>query len=345
MRSGSRAFPPTVAGDVDARLGFVGDVMLGRGVDERWADGPPVGMWGSMVDHLRSLDGLFCNLECCLSARGERRTGRTYHFRAAPDWAVPALRAGGATWVSLANNHVLDYGPVAFGDTTDALSGGEIPHAGAGPDLERAVRPSLVDVAGIQIAAVAFTDRSPSYGASANRAGTAYLDLDPTNPATRRVVDAALGRARNRDPDLVVASLHWGPNWETRPSPMRRRFARWLVDRGVDFVHGHSAHVVQGVEVYRGRPIVYDAGDFVDDYAVVPGLHNDRSLLFELVVEDGRVDGLRLVPVEIRDEAVHRADEEVATWLRERMRTLSAEFGTTLVHDGDGLGVPLRCDE
>jgi poly-gamma-glutamate synthesis protein (capsule biosynthesis protein) len=221
---------------------------------------------------------------------------------------------------------------------------GGVPHAGAGPDVEAATRPSLVDVAGIDVAVVAFTDRSPSYAAGADDPGTAFLDLDPSNPATRRVVRAALARARDHEPDLVVASLHWGPNWETRPSPVQRRFARWLVDRGVDLVHGHSAHVIQGIEVYRGRPICYDTGDFVDDYAVLPDLHNDRSLLFELVVAGGRVEALRLVPVEIREEAVYRAEEAVAAWLRERMRTLSAPFETTLVDDGDGLRVPLACD-
>ena len=344
-RSADRECPPTVDGDVDARLGFVGDVMLGRGVDERWADGPPTGVWGTMLDRVRPLDGLFCNLECCLSTRGSQRPGRTYHFRAAPDWAVPALRAGEVTWASLANNHVLDYGPGAFADTLERLGSGGIAHAGAGPTLAAALEPSVVSVGGLDVAVVAFTDRSPSYGAGTDAPGTAFARIDPTAPRTRRLVDASLVRAREADPDLLVASLHWGPNWEVRPSRRQRRFARLLVDRGVDLVHGHSAHVVQGVEVYRGRPIVYDAGDFVDDYAVKPGLHNDRSFLFELAVAGGELSALRLVPVEIVDEAADRAGEGAARWLRARMRERSAPFGTTLRRDGDGLWLPLdRCE-
>jgi poly-gamma-glutamate synthesis protein (capsule biosynthesis protein) len=343
-RSGSGECPATVDGDADARLGLVGDVMFGRGVDERWTDGPPAGVWGSVLGRLRSLDGLFCNLECCLSERGTPRPGRTYHFRAAPDWAVPALRAGGVTWASLANNHVLDFGPGAFSDTLDGLSGGGIAHAGTGADLDAAIDPSVVEVGGLEVAVVAFTDRSPSYGAGPNSAGTAFVRTDPRNPRTRRLVGAALARAREADPDLVFASLHWGPNWETRPSRAQRRFARWLVDRGVDLVHGHSAHVIQGIEVYRGRPILYDCGDFVDDYAVKPDLHNDRSFLFELVVAGGELSGVRLVPVEIETEAATRAGDDAARWLRDRMRELSAEFGTTLRREGDGLWVPLdRC--
>jgi len=344
-RSNDPECPATAGGDADARLGFVGDVMLGRGVDERWADGPPAGIWGTMLDRVRALDGLFLNLECCLSGRGSPREGRTYHFRADPAWAVPALRAGNATWASLANNHVLDFGPDAFSDTLAALSAGGIGHAGAGPDLEAALEPSVVEVGGIEVAVVAFTDRSPSYGAGPDSHGTAFVRIDPGTPRTRRLVDAALERVRGADPGLVVASLHWGPNWEVRPSRSQRRFARSLVDRGVDLVHGHSAHVIQGVEVYRGRPILYDCGDFVDDYAVKPDLNNDRSFLFELAVADGDLSTLRLVPVEIEREAATRADGSAARWLRDRMRELSGEFDTTARWNGEELRIPLdRCE-
>ncbi|MEF8841211.1 MAG: CapA family protein [Haloarculaceae archaeon] len=336
--------PSTVGRGVDARLGFAGDVMLGRGVDERWRDGAPTGIWGTLLDRVRSLDGLFVNLECCLSERGTPRSGRTYHFRAAPDWAVPALGTGGVAWASLANNHVLDFGTGAFSDTLEHLSAGGIPHAGAGSDVGAAIEPSFVEIGGLDVAVVALTDRSPSYGAGPNSSGTAFVRTDLRDPRTRRLVGTALARARGADPALLVASLHWGPNWETRPSRRRRRFARWLVDRGVDVVHGHSAHVVQGVEIYRGRPILYDCGDLVDDYAVKPDLRNDRSFLFELLISEGELSALRLVPVEIAGEAANRADEAVARWLRDRMRARSAAFGTTLRREGDGLRVPLdRC--
>ena len=76
-RSTPAECPVSVGRPVDARIGLVGDVMLGRGVDERWEDGPPEGIWGTTLDRLRSLDGLFCNLECCLSDRGSPRPGRT----------------------------------------------------------------------------------------------------------------------------------------------------------------------------------------------------------------------------------------------------------------------------
>jgi poly-gamma-glutamate synthesis protein (capsule biosynthesis protein) len=91
----------------------------------------------------------------------------------------------------------------------------------------------------------------------------------------------------------------------TDPPERFRAFARWLIDRGFDVVHGHSAHVFQGVEAYDGGLILYDTGDFVDDCAV------------------------------------HEADSAAADWCRERMRTLSAPFGTSFERDGAQFVLPL----
>jgi poly-gamma-glutamate synthesis protein (capsule biosynthesis protein) len=336
------ACPADVAEDTAARIGFVGDVMFGRNVDDRWDDRPPEGVWGDTLDRLDALDGLVLNLECCLSDRGRRRPNRTYYFRADPDWAVPALERAGAGAVALANNHMLDYGPVALRDTVDHLSDAGIANAGAGPDYDTAAAPTTAEFGDLTVCLLSLTDQSSSYAAGSDSPGTAYTPL--TSEVTKELLEGPLRRARETDHDLLVASLHWGPNWEVEPSDGQRAMARWLIDQGVDVVHGHSAHVIQGVEVYRGRPIVYDAGDFVDDYVIKSDLHNDRTFLFELVVDDGRLDRLRLVPAEIVDERVTRADPGAAAWLRDRMRTLSDPFGTTLERAGDGLAIPLSCE-
>ncbi len=333
---------PLDAGGVDARVGFVGDVMLGRSVTDRWEGKDPAGVWGATLARLARLDGLVANLECCLSDRGQRWPEKTYYFRADPDLAVPALRAAGVSVANLANNHILDFGTTALADTRAHLADAGVAAVGAGPDRSSAVEPAVVAAGGLTVATVAFTDQWPAYAAGEESAGTAYAPLDRTVPSTRRLVGDALDRAREADPDLVVASLHWGPNWETEPDATQEAFARWLIDRGADVVHGHSAHVLQGVEVYRGRPILYDCGDFVDDYIHKEGLHNKRSAIFELVVREGRLDRLRLVPVEIEREAVHPAGDEAAAWLRETMRDRSGAFGTTTERAGEGLAIPLE---
>ena len=312
-------------------LGLTGDVMLGRLVDDRQESRPPAAVWGHLAAHLRSLDALAINLECCLSTRGGKwtETYRPFHFRADPSWAVPALREAGVDYASLANNHLLDFGPVALGDTVAALSDAGIAHAGAGEDERAARDPAVFALGDLTVAAVAFTDNTPEYAAGPDSPGVARVEMDVDDADERRLVRETVDRARRHDPDLLVASLHWGPNMEAFPAEQYRRFGRWLTAAGVDLVHGHSAHVFQGVEVHEGGLILYDCGDFVDDYAVDDDLRNDRSFLFEVTVgDDGILRELRLRPTGIDDCAVHRAGGAVAAWCRERMRERSAPFGT-----------------
>jgi poly-gamma-glutamate capsule biosynthesis protein CapA/YwtB (metallophosphatase superfamily) len=128
---------------------------------------------GALLERLRALDGLIINLECCLSTRGEpwRRTHRPFHFRADPEWAVPALRAAGVDCCALANNHVLDYGEVALRNTLDALDDGGIAHAGAGRNREAAFDPAVVAVEGLDVAVVSLTDNTPEYAATVDSPG------------------------------------------------------------------------------------------------------------------------------------------------------------------------------
>ena len=303
-------------------------------------------MWGDLRERLAALDGTFVNLERALSTRGERwtRTCHPFHFRADPSWATAALGAAGVRFAALGNNHLLDFEGTALLDTLDALDAlddASIAHAGAGPDREAARAPAVVDVSGTRVAVVSFTDNTPEYAASEDSPGVAYCRLDPGNPDDRAVVERSLDRARERAPDLLVASLRWGPNMEAEPSEAHRGFGRWLAGE-VDLVHGHSAHVFQGIEVVDGTPVLYDCGDFVDDYAVDEDLRNDRGFLFEVAVENGGIERLWLHPVEIRDCAVHEALPRVAEWCRERMRERSAPFGTTDAFDRLGKSLVLE---
>ncbi|WP_226039457.1 CapA family protein [Natrinema sp. DC36] len=344
------------------RIGFTGDVMLGRLVDDRQRSRSVGAVWGTALERLRELDGLVINLECVLSTRGRewQRTHRPFHFRADPEWAIPALERAGVDICALANNHVLDYEEVALRDTIEALDEAGIGHAGAGETIDEALEPAVRTIggssagddepkpnadsdSGLDIAVVSVTDNTPEYAADEDSPGTARIEMAVDDSDTRRLVSDALERARETHPDLLVASLHWGPNMVTEPPESFREFGRWLIEDGVDIVHGHSAHVFQGIEVHEGRPIVYDAGDFVDDYRVDDELRNDRSFLFVLAVTpDGQPTELRLQPTEIDDCAVREADPEAATWSRERIRELSEPFGTEFDRDGDGLVLSLE---
>ncbi len=309
-------------------VALTGDVMLGRGVNLALREMTPEEPWGDVLPLLHAADLRIVNLECAITARGRpwSRTPKVFHFRADPA-AVAVLEAARIDACSLANNHSLDFEEEGLLDTIAHLDAAGIAHAGAGRDLAEARRPALLDTRGTRVALIAATDNEPGWAAGADRPGTNYLPVS-LDPDVLRAVEEMVGAARAAGADVVVFSNHWGPNMVERPSARFRRFARAVIDRGVDIYHGHSAHLFQGVEIYRGRPILYDTGDFLDDYAVDPVLRNDWSFLFLVSLEAGRLVGLELVPVALEFAQVRLAVGAEREAILERMERLSAEMGT-----------------
>jgi poly-gamma-glutamate synthesis protein (capsule biosynthesis protein) len=311
------------------RLAVVGDVMLGRGVDDVvraiGLDHP----WGELRSELRAADLTLGNLECCIAEHGSPWTPATkpFHFRAGP-WAAPSLADAGFDFVSLANNHALDFGVEALEETLSYLSHNGVAHSGAGRDLAEASQPALFEIRGWRVAIFAAADHPADFAATPTTPGTRLLRPHPADPAGADLIrDVEL--ARRSGYDLVVVSLHWGPNMNRTPLPGFREYAHALIDAGAGLVHGHSAHLFQGVERYRGRPILYDTGDFVDDYAIDPAERNDLQYLFHLEFDPVGTVGVRLLPIRIADCRVRRAGPEEREWLYERMRRFSKEFGST----------------
>ncbi len=323
-------------------IGFAGDTMVGRGLNGIYGDKDTdaAAIWGDFQPRLTALDGVFCNLECCLSKRGERFPNRAYYFRGNPEWVVPALNAGNVRFANLANNHAMDFGPVALLDTIDALDVGGIENAGTGKTPAAARAPTTFSVGGLDVAVVSFADQYEVYAATDDRAGIAYAKTDPENPTTQRVVGNAIERAHSTNPDLLVVSVHWGDNWVERPNDRLVSFGHWLIDQGADLVHGHSAHVVQAVEQYNDGVILHDTGDLVDDFGTKDDLGNHKSYLFEVTLNGGEFEEIRLVPF-YDDHGVSKANENVAAWLRQTMRNRSEPFETTYKRDGKDLVVQL----
>lgn len=324
-----------------ATLALAGDVMLGRGVDAALRAMTPEEPWGDLLPLFQAADLRVVNLECAITAhrRPWTRTPKVFHFGAHPS-AVAVLAAARIDAVSLANNHTLDFEEAGLLDTLAYLDAAGIRHAGAGRDLEAARRPALLDAGDVRVALVAVTDNEPDFEAGPDRPGTSYLPVS-LDPIVLESVEVMVGAARDAGARVVVFSNHWGPNMVERPSDLFRAFAQAVIDRGADVYYGHSAHLVQGIEVYRGRPILYDTGDFLDDYAVDPVLRNDRSCLFRLAVERGGVVGLDIVPVALSYARVERAQGDEREAILDRVTRLSAELGTSLVPRDGRLELPL----
>jgi poly-gamma-glutamate capsule biosynthesis protein CapA/YwtB (metallophosphatase superfamily) len=317
-------------------VALAGDTMLGRSVAQTLARMPPPTLVAPEVrDALGQADLVVLNLECCISEQGRRwdAPGKPFFFRAPPQ-AVELLVLLGVDCVTLANNHALDYGVDALADTLNHLTTAGIAAVGAGSDLEQARRPAILAAGGLRVAVVGVTDHPPDFAAGPDRPGVAYADL------ARQVPDWLLQTVREVDAsvDVTLVTPHWGPNMTTGPVRHVRHAAAMLVEAGATLVAGHSAHVPHGV----AGPVLYDLGDFLDDYQVDPRLRNDLGLLF-LVTLDAR-GPIRLEALPLKLEYCHTrlADGQDAAWMRRRFRTACAALGTTVEETADRLTISWR---
>jgi poly-gamma-glutamate synthesis protein (capsule biosynthesis protein) len=317
-------------------LVFAGDVMLGRQVDESLDPQHPARPWGDLLPVMGAGDLTFVNLECALTLRTERWTDgrfKPFYFRAHPD-AVATLVAGGVACVSVANNHIGDYGADGLRDTLAVLDGAGIAHAGAGLDRWSAREPARLVVDDRRVSVVAFADYPAEWRAGPASPGMNYTAVSLA-PEDFTEVAHQLAAARERA-DLVIFSIHWGPNMRAWPTPEFRAFAHAVIDAGADIFWGHSAHVPHGVEYHRGRPILYDTGDLLDDYAVDPHLRNDLSALFLVHGRPPVVEDVEIVPVQITDRQVNLARGRARDWFVERFTARCSEFDTVVVPGASG---------
>lgn len=315
-------------------IALAGDTMLGRGVAERLAHRHPRPLFTPAVHRtVADADLFLLNLECCVSDRGApvNLPGKAFFFRAPPR-AADVLADLGVDAASLANNHALDFGPEALLDTRDLLGRAGIRVIGAGATAREARAPLITEMGGLRLGLLAVTDHPAEYAADTDRAGVAYADLW-NQEVPDWLVDAV--RALSDDADLVLVSVHWGPNMTTRPVPHVRRAAAALTAAGADLVIGHSAHVFHGFI----REVLFDLGDFIDDYAVHADLRNDLGLLWLVTLDASGVRRTEAVPIALDFCHTRLADEAERVRTADRLTRVCAELGTRVDTQGDRLVV------
>jgi poly-gamma-glutamate capsule biosynthesis protein CapA/YwtB (metallophosphatase superfamily) len=309
-----------------------GDVFLCRDLPGHVACAGAAQPLAGIAPLLQDADAALANLEAVLAHGGAfARKGefRPFHFHAPPE-TLNVLIGAGVTCVTAANNHAGDFGPEALAEQAALLAAHGLPMAGAGPDLVAARRPVLLDTDGLTIAVLAFTTLAPGFAAGAGTPGTFHLPADTDAMAA---LAPLLTQARAMA-DLVIVSPHWGANWRSRPTEARQRLARALVEAGADAVLGHSAHVLQGVELHADRPIVYDIGTLLADR--VANADMARSALFRLGFDAGGVRRIEVHPLSLSPCETRRADDAEAGAIRARMRALSTEFDHAPAWQVDG---------
>jgi poly-gamma-glutamate capsule biosynthesis protein CapA/YwtB (metallophosphatase superfamily) len=303
------------------KLALAGDTMLGRGVAERLATAPPESLFApELVAAVDEADLCLLNLECCISERGAPAAARTFHFRA-PPVAVEALANLGVDCVTLANNHALDFGPEALLDTFSHLASGGIAWVGAGAEIGSARAPVVLEARGFRLGVLALTDHPREDAAGATRPGVAYANL-----AQGRVPDWLVDAIAALDTDAILVTPHWGSNMTAEPMEHVRGAARALLASGVGLVAGHSAHVFHGI----APRVLYDLGDFLDDYRVDRQLRNDLGLLFLLDLASSRLEA---IPLKLEFAHTRFADGDEAAWIRRRFRRVCAAFGTAVTEE------------
>lgn len=238
------------------RLAAVGDLLL---------DTPPEGQPhvrnSQLIDRdvrdlLRNYDVVFGNLECTL-AGDDRRVPTEPRVVASPA-LVRAVKSAGFHVVSLANNHMFDALERGFLTLRDLLNDIGLTHFGAGMNLDEAVAPAMVASQGLQLAFLGATDRrsGPFQFAGPDCWGVASLDMDRLTQQIRDLRERV---------DHVLVSVHWGEERFLIPSPTQIDQARALIDAGASMVLGHHPHVLQGLELWHNRPIIYSMGNFLAD--------------------------------------------------------------------------------
>ena len=376
VAAGAGAWDSEGVGDGVVTLFVCGDVMPGRGVDQilphpgdpelreahvrdarvyvdlaEEAHGPiprPVSFgwpWGDALGVLDEIapDVRVINLETSITASREFAPGKAICYRMSPD-NLPCVAAARPDVCAVANNHVLDFGRRGLADTLHALADTGLRAAGAGPDRDAARRPTIIPVRGGGRAVVL----ACGTGCSGIPAGWAAA---PGRPGVNLLPDlssATAGdligqvQAARRPGDVAVVSIHWGSNWGYDVGADQVRFARALIDGGVDLVHGHSSHHPRPIEVFRGKLILYGCGDCIDDYEGITGhraYRGDLRLLYFASLEagTGRLAALRMAPMRARKMRLHPAPAADRQWLSALLDRISRDFGSRVDLRPDGM--------
>ncbi|THK36186.1 CapA family protein [Ensifer sp. MPMI2T] len=361
--------------DLHMQLFLCGDVMTGRGIDQvlpvpcdpilhegycksardyvRLAEqahgwipraAAPTYIWGVALDELdrASPDARIVNLETAIT-RSNDYVPKGINYRMSPENAS-CLVAAGVDCCVLANNHVLDWGPAGLLDTLTVLDRLQIKTAGAGADLAEASAPAVLEMGQkgrvLVFALAAPTAGTPrSWAAARNRAGVNFLP-DLTPPSASDVVGNIVKMKRPQN--VVVASIHWGPNWGYDIPAAQRQFAHALIDDAdVSIVYGHSSHHAKAIEVYRNRLILYGCGDFLNDYEGISGYEEFRSdlhLMYFAGVNpaNGELTALEIVPLQAHRFSLAYPSRKDVEWLAEALDRNSRPFGTGVRQEVSG---------
>jgi len=305
-------------------IGLGGDTMIGRLTNEiiqknfvKQKDCSYI--WGDLLPIMQATDFNFVNLETTLT-KSTKIVPKTFNFKSDPAHAA-CLTIANIKGVNLANNHMLDFSEEGLLETVNTLDKHNIKHVGAGKNLTEAAKHIIIEKNNIKLGFVGYADYPEEWAATKTNPGINYIRISDIERIKKDIANL------RKQADIVIVSIHWGPNMRTQPTQEFINFAHKIIDAGADILHGHSAHIFQGIERYKNKLILYDMGELIDDYAVDPILRNNCSI-FALVTLDKKSIKLTLVPIFINHMQVNKATGNTYKWIMERIKKLSGQFNT-----------------
>lgn len=311
-----------------------GDVNLGRRQHYRTAELGPANVLP--IPALKDADLSIVNLECVVATQGEqginKGEGGPYYYRARPEM-LQILLESHIDVVTTANNHSGDYGPDALLEQGAWLDAIGIGHAGTGAHREAALTPVLRRAGELNIAIFSIDATQHRYAATDRRPGSAYLPLH--DAAAWHAEFAPRITAIRQRAHIVLVAVHWGENLATMPDAAEIAVGHSLIDAGADAVLGASAHVLQGIEIYRDRPIIHDAGDLLFDS--VRSTLGDSGI-FRLELSHHGVERVVFVPIGIGFGFSEQLSGEAAQAAVRNYAIHCAATGSRLIPTTDGRG-------
>ncbi|WP_425309222.1 CapA family protein [Ammonicoccus fulvus] len=300
---------------------ITGDIMLGRRVGRAYA-GNPRAPFEPFAERLAGADLTLGNFEATLSNNGRATQGGD-SFHAAPAM-LEGLHRAGFDGVSLANNHLGDYGDRAMLETFEGFDSAGLAYFGAGPDLQRARAPWIAEHDGVRIAFLGTESIGETPAAGDARPGTNRLDMPPrTGPLDRAALDRIAGdiAAAAEAADVVIVIPHWGAQYTHQPEDSQRLAATRFAEAGDDLVIGGHPHWVQGWEAIGDTTVVHSLGNFVFDMQFSRQVQ--EGIFVEIVLWGDRVVAVEPVPYVIRDHIPRPAGEQDAARILAEFRSTS----------------------
>ncbi|MCU0549029.1 MAG: CapA family protein [Leptolyngbya sp. Prado105] len=297
--------------DGTATLLFGGDVALTQHYadlvkdDQKWAF--------AGLEESRLADISIVNLEAPFTTATDSKQAEP--FKAEPS-QVEVLKNGGIDLVNLANNRIMDYQSAGLDETIKTLDQAGIRHFGAGLDEKSARRPEILDVDGQRIAYLGYYD-SDLQAATPSQAGTNQKHNDRIAADIKAIRDQV---------DWVIVNFHWGEEISKYPSETQIGLAHFSIDQGADLVVGHHSNILQGAELYKGRPVVYSLGNFI--FGGTSESVYDSAML-RVALKDRQMK-VEILPVEVKGFQPRIAQDERASEILHQIESVSDSFGQPL---------------